>query len=197
MAKKSLVVVVLLVYAISTLLIVVPGVSAAVYLVQPGDSLWRISRMYGTSVNAIKEANNHWSDTIYINQQLEIPLTTNSLSSKDIDLLAHLIHAEARGESFEGKVAVGAVVLNRVESSLFPNTVAAVIYQPGQFSPVADGSINLEPDAESIRAAESAVSGWDPTNGALFFYNPSKISARNYVWSRPTEAAIGNHIFAK
>jgi N-acetylmuramoyl-L-alanine amidase len=197
LAKKSLVVMVLLVYMVSTMLVFVPGVSAATYLVQPGDSLWKISRMYGTSVNAIKEANNHWSDTIYINQRLEIPTTTSSLSSKDIDLLAHLIHAEARGESFEGKVAVGAVVLNRVKSPLFPDTIAAVIYQTGQFSPVADGSINLEPDAESIRAAHCAASGWDPTGGALFFYNPAKVSARNYVWSRPVETVIGNHTFAK
>lgn len=197
MAKKSLVVAILLVYTFSTLLFFTPGVSAAVHLVQPGDSLWKISRMYGTSVNAIKETNNHWSDTIYINQRLEIPPTTNSLSENDINLLAHLIHAEARGEPFEGKVAVGAVVLNRVESSLFPDTVASVIYQPRQFSPVSDGSINLQPDTESIKAAQAAVAGYDPTNGALFFYNPAKVSAGNYIWSRPIQTVIGNHVFAK
>ncbi len=208
MAKKSILITMLLVYIISSLFIFVPGAYAQYYQIQPGDSLWRISRMFDTTVNALKAENNQQTDLIYAYDTLKIPeppVTTMSqtnasqtnLSQNDMRLLAHIIHAEARGESYLGKVAVGAVVLNRVASSDFPNTVSAVIYQSGQYSPVTDGSINLAPDAESIRAANDAASGWDPTGGALFFYNPSKVRAGNYVWSRPVITTIGNHTFAR
>lgn len=110
-------------------------------------------------------------------------------------LLARLIHGEARGEPFLGQVAVGAVVLNRVESPLFPNTIAGVIYQPGAFDVVADGQINLAPDEESIRAAKAAISGWDPTGGALYYYNPAKATSY-WIWRRPVILAIGRHHFA-
>lgn len=114
----------------------------------------------------------------------------------EIWLLARLIHAEAEGEPYIGKVAVGAVVLNRVESPLFPDTVSGVIYEPGAFSPVYDGRINLPPDTISLKAAEDALKGWDPTYGALYFYNPAK-STSWWVFTRQVTVRIGDHIFAR
>jgi len=114
-------------------------------------------------------------------------------------LLARLIHAEARGESFEGQVAVGAVILNRINSPHFPKTIPDVILQKNnrvyQFSPVGDGSINLEPDEKALKAAEQALSGKDPTGGALFFYNPD-ISGDTWILTLPVVTKIGNHVFA-
>lgn len=114
----------------------------------------------------------------------------------DYTLLARLIHGEARGESYIGKVAVGAVVLNRVKSSKFPNSVAGVIFQPGAFTAVADGQIWLNPDDESLRAARDALSGWDPSGGALYYYNPAKTTS-GWIWSRPVITVIGKHRFAR
>ena len=114
-------------------------------------------------------------------------------------LLARIIHAEARGESFEGKVAVGAVVLNRIRSPHFPKTISDVIFQKNnrvyQFSPVGDGSFNLEPDETSLEAALQALSGKDPTGGALFFYNP-ELSSDRWIRTLPVMTRIGNHVFA-
>ncbi|MFO7153672.1 MAG: spore cortex-lytic enzyme [Caldicoprobacter oshimai] len=117
-------------------------------------------------------------------------------SSGDLYLLARLVHAEARGEPYIGKVAVAALVLNRVKHPSFPNTIAGVIYQPGAFTAVADGQINLAPDEESLRAARDALNGWDPTYGALYYYNPAKATS-GWIWSRPVHIVIGNHRFAK
>lgn len=111
-------------------------------------------------------------------------------------LLARLIHAEAEAEPYMGKVAVGAVVLNRVESPLFPGTVSGVIYEPGAFTPVYDGRINLPPDQTSLRAAQDALRGWDPSFGALYFYNPAKTTSW-WVFTRPITTRIGNHVFAR
>lgn len=116
--------------------------------------------------------------------------------SNDVQLLARLIHAEAQAEPYLGKVAVGAVVLNRVQSPQFPNTLAGVIYQPGAFESVSNGRVNLTPAAESVKAAADAINGWDPTYGALFFWNPYKrVSA--WIWSRPIVRQIGQHVFGK
>jgi len=112
-----------------------------------------------------------------------------------VEMLARLIHAEARGEPFEGQVAVGAVLLNRVASASFPNSLSGVIYQPLAFESVANGQFNLPPTAENIRAARSAINGWDPTYGSLFFWNPSKPVTR-WIWSRPIVRRIGDHVFA-
>ncbi len=117
-----------------------------------------------------------------------------SSSDKDVYLLARLVHGEARGEPYKGMVAVAAVVLNRVESSLFPNSIAKVIYQSGAFSVVDDGQINLAPDESSLRAARDALNGWDPSGGALFYYNPAKTSNK-YIRSRPVICTIGDHVF--
>ena len=109
--------------------------------------------------------------------------------------LAAAIHGEARGETYIGKVAVGAVILNRVRHPDFPNTIAGVIYQPLAFTAVADGQINLAPDEESIRAARDALNGWDPTYGAIYYYNPAKATSK-WIWSRPVHIVIGKHRFA-
>ena len=119
-----------------------------------------------------------------------------SYSNTDVTLLARLIYGEARGENFTGQVAVGAVVMNRVKSSSFPNTISGVIYQPYAFTAVADGQINLSPDATAIRAAKQAMNGYDPTYGAIYYYNPS-IATSTWIFSRKTTITIGNHVFAK
>ena len=117
--------------------------------------------------------------------------------SSDQYLLARLVYAEARGESYKGKVAVAAVVLNRVRSSSFPNTVSGVIYQKNAFECVNNGSINLTPDSDSIRAAKEAMNGWDPTGGCLYFYNAATVSSGSWILSRTVKTVIGNHSFAK
>lgn len=119
----------------------------------------------------------------------------SNYSDNDLNLLAKLIYGEARGESYTGQVAVGAVVLNRVKSSSFPNTISGVIYQKNAFTAVSDGQINLAPDQTAKKAAKDALNGWDPTNGALYYYNPA-IATSSWIFSRKTLTTIGNHVFA-
>lgn len=119
-----------------------------------------------------------------------------SIVSSDHRLLAKLVYAEARGESYKGQVAVAAVVLNRVASSSFPNTISGVIYQSGAFSCVSNGSINNTPSSEAIRAALDAMNGWDPTNGCLYYYNP-KLTSDSWIRTRTVVTVIGNHSFAR
>lgn len=121
---------------------------------------------------------------------------TSGYSSSDSELLAKLIEAEARGESYTGQVAVGAVVLNRVESSSFPDTVSGVIYQSGAFSAVRDSNWRVSPSATSRKAALDAINGWDPTGGSLYYYNPAKTS-NAWIRTRPVVTVIGNHVFCK
>ena len=116
-------------------------------------------------------------------------------SSSDSYLLAKCIYAEARGEPYTGQVAVGAVILNRVRSSKFPNSISGVIYQPYAFTCVSDGQINLTPDATAKKAAQDAMNGWDPTNGCLYYYNPSTATS-SWIWSRTVMLSIGKHNFA-
>ena len=110
-------------------------------------------------------------------------------------LLARLVHGEARGEPYVGKVAVAAVVLNRVRSASFPNTISSVIFQTGAFDCVYDGQLWLTPDEESIRAANDALSGWDPTSGCLYYYNPATATS-SWIWTREVRLNIGAHAFA-
>lgn len=112
----------------------------------------------------------------------------------DTYLLARLVYGEARGESYKGKVAVAAVVLNRVKSASFPNTISGVIYEKYQFSVVSDGQINLTPDTDALNAARDALNGVDPTGGCLFYYNPKKTS-NSYLLSKPVALVLGNHNF--
>ena len=121
--------------------------------------------------------------------------SSSTYVSSDHRLLSRLVYAEARGESYKGKVAVAAVVLNRVASASFPNTVSGVIYQSGAFSSVSNGSINCTPDSACIRAALDALNGWDPTGGCLYFYN-AKTAEDKWIFTRKVQTVIGNHSFA-
>ena len=121
--------------------------------------------------------------------------SSSKYSDSDVMLLAKLIYGEARGESYVGQVAVGAVVLNRIKSASFPNTIAGVIYQKYAFTAVDDGQINLTPNATAKKAAQDAMNGWDPSYGALYYYNPATATSQ-WIFSRKTTTTIGNHVFA-
>ena len=173
--------------------------------VQKGDTLYGIACQNNISVKDLMRANNLTGITIFPEQILIIPekkfiyTSRGDIPRDDLILLAKIIHAEARGESLNGKIAVGAVIINRLSSPSFPKTVREVIWQSNngiyQFSPVADGSINLEPDEHAIFAAEMAFTGQDPTNGALYFYNPY-IARDRWIRTLPVLNQIGNHVFA-
>lgn len=122
--------------------------------------------------------------------------SASSAVSKDVNLLAMVINGEARGESYEGQVAVGAVVLNRVKHSSFPNTIAGVVYQKGAFTAVDDGQINAALQSSCINAARDALNGWDPTGGAVYYYNP-RTATSSWIRTRPVIKTIGNHVFCK
>ncbi|MBQ8426515.1 MAG: spore cortex-lytic enzyme [Clostridia bacterium] len=121
---------------------------------------------------------------------------TSNYSDSDVALLTRLIYGEARGESYVGQVAVGAVVMNRIKSASFPNTMSGVIYQSYAFTAVNDGQINLTPNATARKAALDAMNGWDPTYGAIYYYNP-RTATSQWIFSRQTTVTIGNHVFAK
>ncbi len=116
-------------------------------------------------------------------------------TSSDLYLLAKAIYAEGRGESYTGQVAIGAVIMNRVKSPSFPNTVSGVIYQKGAFTAVTDGQINLEPNQTAYNAARDAMNGWDPTYGSLYYYNPA-VATSSWIFDRKTVTVIGKHVFA-
>ena len=118
--------------------------------------------------------------------------------TSDVDLIARAINGEARGEPYEGQVAVGAVILNRTRDPKFPKTVAGVIYQPGAFTAVSDGQINvpINPKSSVFKAARDALNGWDPTNGCIYYWNPATATSK-WIWSRPIVKKIGKHYFAK
>ena len=120
----------------------------------------------------------------------------NTVSSANLDLLAKCVYAEARGEPYTGQVAIAAVVLNRVKSSSFPNTVSGVIYQKNAFTCVSDGQINLTPNASAYSAAKDALNGWDPSSGAIYYFNPSTATS-SWIWSLKVELKIGKHSFAR
>lgn len=117
-------------------------------------------------------------------------------SQNDIQLMANAVYGEARGEPYEGKVAVAAVILNRVESATFPNTVSGVIFEPRAFTAVADGQIWLTPNEEAKEAVMDAMNGWDPTGNAEYYFNPDTATSA-WIWTRPQIKRIGKHIFAK
>lgn len=175
------------------------------YRVHQGDNLYELAREFNTSVPVIKKLNELQSNVIRLGDKIELPINNltpkevlyHTISDKEFELLARLIHGEARGEPYIGQVAVGAVIINRVIDSYFPDSIRRVIYQPGQFSPVANGQINLRPNRTSYRAARAALKGKDPTRGACYFYNPD--TARHVSWfkQRKTIVRIGNHVFAK
>lgn len=181
-----------------------PASAHVYYTVRNGDTLYDISRQYGVSVGVLSAANCLRGDLIVPNQVLVIPehvlrYTRGNICQEELALLARIIHAEARGESFAGQVAVGAVVMNRLASPDFPKDLRSVIFQRNanvfQFSPVGDGSIALTPDEQAFRAARQALRGIDPTQGALFFYNP-KLADDTWIRTLPVITTIGNHVFA-
>lgn len=122
--------------------------------------------------------------------------SSSSSNSNNLNLLARLVYGEARGEPYTGQVAVAAVVLNRVKSSSFPNTISGVIYEPGAFDVVRDGQINLTPNSTAKKAAQDALNGWDPSYGAIYYFNPNT-ATNKWIWSRPHTITIGNHRFCK
>lgn len=178
-------------------------VSSSTYTVKSGDSLYLISKRYGITLLNLRKANNLWNDYIYCGQVLNVPgiakpVMSTSYSNSDVDLLARLINAEAEGEPYNAKVAVGAVVLNRVKSSLFPNSISSVIYQTingyYQFTPVLNGEINKPATSESVQAAYAALNGQDPTNGAMFFYDNTVTN--KWLLAKPVSITINKLIFA-
>ena len=122
--------------------------------------------------------------------------SSTTSNSSNVNLLARLIYGESRGEPYTGQVAVGAVVMNRVKSSSFPNSISGVIYQSGAFDAVSDGQINLAPNDSAKKAAQDAINGWDPSYGAIYYFNPAT-ATNKWIWSRPATVTIGKHRFCK
>lgn len=187
--------------------------SSSGYTVQKGDTLSKIARQHGVSLDQLLEVNPDIDnpDLIRVGDIVHIPHSSadqkqnepskgdsvvNRLTDTEKQLMAQLVHAEAKGEPYEGKVAVAHVILNRVEDEHFPDTVSEVIYQPGQFQPVANGSINEPPDEESVKAVEEALANRGKNNRSLYFYNPDT-STDTWIFSRQTLEVIGNHVFAE
>ena len=169
------------------------------YTVKRGDTLYAIASARSISTTQLKQMNGLTADRIYAGQKLKVPQTTagTGLSENEIYLMAKMIHAEARGESAKGQTAVGAVIMNRIKSDLFPNTLSGVLYQKNQFTAVNDGQFHsLEPAETAYAAAREAANGVDPTGGALYYWNPQKT---NNAWlnAKPILAVIGNHVFAR
>lgn len=164
-----------------------------IYGSQTTSAVKSFQRKNGLTVDGIAGTNTLKAMGIYTSSTTS---SSSSSHSSDVNLLARLIYGEARGEPYTGQVAVGAVVLNRVESSKFPNTIAGVIYQAGAFDVVADGQINMAPDATAKKAAADAINGWDPTYGSIYYFNPST-ATNKWIWSRPHTITIGKHRFCK
>jgi len=184
------------------------SIPVKIHTVRPGDTMWLIAQRYGIGLPALLAANPGVSPaSIYPGQKINLPDSNSSslpsregrdYSQQDIDLLARLVYAEAAGEPYAGQVAVAASVLNRIKSPLYPNTISSVIYQVSygyyQYSPVLDGRINLPANKTAYQAVYDALSGWDPSNGALGFFNPLKTS-NQWVRQQTVTAIIGNHVF--
>lgn len=201
--------------------VIYPGqklnVPADVYTVKNGDSLYLIAKKHGQSLHSLRKANGKWDDTIYPNQKLVIPggaatktttttpaaptpAATNAVipyTQADLDLLARLITAEANNQPYQAKVAVGAVVVNRVQDSRFPKTISGVVYERSggyyQFTPVQNGMINKTASEDALKAAYEALHGADPTNGAAYFFDDS--ATNKWLWSKPLALRSGNMVY--
>lgn len=187
----------------------VPGY---IYTVKSGDSLYLISQRYGMSISDLRQANNKWDNSLNIGDKLTLPgitsvntttsatavsNTTASYTASDLDILSRLIMAEAQGEPYNAKVAVGAVVLNRVKDPRFPKTITSVIYEKSggyyQFTPVVNGWIDKSASAECVQAAKDALNGVDPSKGAFYYFDDS--ATNQWLWSKPLAAKIGKLVF--
>ncbi len=172
--------------------------ATATHKVQPGETYWKISLKYGVPVNSLLNANHKTGSLLYAGENLVIP--NSSVTAAEKDLMARLVHAEAKGEPYAGKVAVATVILNRVASPDFPNTIKGVIYEKANgyyaFTPVKNGAINKSADADSKKAVNEALAFKGQGNGSLFFYNP-KTAVSKWVGTRKVTVKIGNHVFAK
>ncbi|MCY6371721.1 LysM peptidoglycan-binding domain-containing protein [Clostridium ganghwense] len=182
------------------------------YTIKSGDSLYLIAKKYGITLYDLRKANNKWDNNIYPGQVLNLPkINSNTGSTEpttkpivnyteaDLDLLARLVTAEAQNQPYSAQVGVAAVVLNRIKSSQFPNTISSVIYEKSygyyQFTPVANGWINKPSNATAKKAAKEALYGSDPSKGALFYFDDS--TTNKWLWSKPITARIGNMVFVK
>jgi len=174
------------------------------YYVQPGDTLYKIASRYGTTVQNIRASNNLYTDYLYVGQRLFINLDGQSggyqgnrlsVTEEELELLARAVYSEARGEIYEGQVAVAAVIINRIFHPLFPDSIREVIFQPWQFTAVHDGQFWLQPNQRSYQAAKDALDGWDPTGGAIYYYNP-RTATSSWVFYRQVVVKIGQHYFA-
>lgn len=167
-----------------------------IYGSQTLEAVKYFQRKNGLTVDGIAGTKTLQAMGIYNSSGNSSSNSSSSTSSSDLNLLARLVYGEARGEPYTGQVAVAAVVLNRVKHSSFPNTVAGVIYQSGAFDVVSDGQINLTPNETAKKAAQDALNGWDPSNGAIYYFNPST-ATNKWIWSRPMTVTIGKHRFCK
>ncbi|WP_102275619.1 cell wall hydrolase [Cytobacillus massiliigabonensis] len=172
--------------------------AANTHQVHKGETYWTIAKKYGVTMSSLMKANNKSSDLLLPGEKLLIP--NNAITEADKELMARLVFAEAKGEPYAGKVAVATVILNRVDSSLFPNTVKEVIYQKVSghyaFTPVQNGEINHKADTSSRKAVEEALAFRGQGKGSLYFYNP-KTSTSKWILSREVTITIGNHRFAR
>ncbi len=176
------------------------------YIVQSGDTLSSIASSFATTVDQLKRNNNLHSDFIMVGQRLKVPSSSNTnlsanndfimdVTSKEMEYLKRAVYSEARGEPYEGQVAVAAVILNRVRDPRFPNSITEVIFEPWAFTAVHDGQFWLEPDPQIVNPIEDALKGWDPSGGAVFYYNPVKVTSY-WIFSRQVIDVIGRHYFA-
>jgi N-acetylmuramoyl-L-alanine amidase len=165
--------------------------------VKSGDTLWLIGKKHGASIKNIKAINHKSGHLLYVGEKLQIP---QSISDEDKELLARIVHAEAKGEPYAGKVAVATVILNRVKDERFPDTIKDVIYQKVSgiyaFSPVQNGTINEPADEEAKEAVQEALAYEGMGNDSVYFYNP-KTAESDWIFTREVTMNIGNHTFAK
>nr|WP_281098771.1 cell wall hydrolase [Halobacteroides halobius] len=182
--------------------------SSKLYTVQSGDTLYELANQFKTSVQKLKDINRLETNYLYVGQKLKLPQakviqataslnekTKVKISQEELKLLTRAVYSEARGEPYSGQVAVAAVILNRVEHAGFPDTIRGVIFEPWAFTAVHNGQYWLNPNKTARKAALDAVKGWDPTGGAIFYYNPAKVTS-NWIYTREVVKKIGDHYFA-
>jgi spore germination cell wall hydrolase CwlJ-like protein len=181
-------------------------VSATIYTVKTGDSLYLIAKNNNVTLYSLRAANNKWDDSLYTGQAIILPYSSTvpnhgviAYNQNEFDLLARLITAETLDQPYNAKVAVGAVVINRIKSKQFADTITGVIYQKingyYQFTPVLNGWINKPATEDSKKAAQDALNGVDPSNGALFYFDDS--TTNKWLWSKPITARIGRMVYVE